>query len=144
MQRENPLGAMGAAVGRCCGELFDRSVELEHHLLDVLAQLVPRREPVLARDHRLRIVQGYLRRSLKLFRLVFELIEVRTGGERLGCHRASMLNAGGPQAGQHGDSRAVISISRVTQSFARTRMHPEREGTMDSGGLGVKDVAWRP
>src|SRR6266550_151642 len=125
MQRENPLGAIAAAVGRCFEELFDRSVELEHHLLDVLAQLVPRREPVLARDHRLRIVQGYLRRSLKLFRLVFELIEVRTGGERLGCHRASMLNAGGPQAGQHGDSRAVISISRV-DSVLRADPHAPR------------------
>src|SRR5213082_1985785 len=84
MQRENPPGAIAPAVGRCFEELVDRSVELERHLLDVLAQLVPRREPVLARDHRLRIVQGYLRRSLKLFRLVFELIEVRTGGELLG------------------------------------------------------------
>src|SRR5437764_2636478 len=84
MQRENPLGGVAPACGRCFEELVDRGVELERHLLDVLAQLVPRREPVLARHHRLRIVQGYLRRSLKLFRLVFELIEVRTGGELLG------------------------------------------------------------
>src|SRR5213076_3372607 len=84
MQRENPLGAIGAAVRRCFEELVDRGVELERHLLDVLAQLVPRREPVLARELSLRIVQGYLRRSLKLFRLVFELIEVRTGGELFG------------------------------------------------------------
>jgi hypothetical protein len=49
-----------------------------------------------------------------------------------------MLNAGGPQAGQHGDSRAVISLVGWTQSFARTRMRPERIGTMASGELGVK------
>src|SRR5438045_3362983 len=54
-----------------------------------------------------------------------------------------MLNAGGPQAGQHGDSRAGNSMRGWTQSFARTRVRPERAGTMDSGGLGVKDVAWR-
>jgi len=49
-----------------------------------------------------------------------------------------MLNASGPQAGQHGDSRAVISLVGWTQSFARTRMRPERIGTMASGELGVK------
>jgi len=49
-----------------------------------------------------------------------------------------MLNASGPQAGQHGDSRAVISLVGWTQSFARTRMRPERIGTMPSGELGVK------
>src|SRR5256886_11350600 len=47
-------------------------------------QGVPGLEAVLARELSLRMVQGYLRRSLKLFRLVFELIEVRTGGELLG------------------------------------------------------------
>src|SRR5256885_15064964 len=54
-----------------------------------------------------------------------------------------MLNAGGPQAGQHGDSRAGNSMRGWTQSFARTRVRPERAGTMDSGGPGGKDVAWR-
>src|SRR5207248_2027603 len=126
MQRENPLGAIAAAVRRCFEELVDRSVELERHLLDVLAQLVPRREAVLARDQRLRIVQGgRLARLEKLLRLTFELVEVGTGGELFGCHRASMLNAGGPQAGQHGDSRAVISISRV-DSVLRADPHAPR------------------
>src|SRR5437762_4688162 len=36
-----------------------------------------------------------------------------------------MLNAGGPQAGQHGDSRAVISISRV-DSVLRADPHAPR------------------
>src|SRR5256886_1380062 len=126
MQRENPLGAIAAAVRRCFEELVDRSVELERHLLDVLAQLVPRREPVLARDQRLRIVQGGRLACLeKLLRLPFELVEVGTGGELLRCHKASMLNAGGPQAGQHGDSRAVISISRV-DSVLRADPHAPR------------------
>src|SRR2546422_3961997 len=49
-----------------------------------------------------------------------------------------MLNAGGPQAGQHGDSRAVISLGGWTQSFARTRVRPKRVGTMARGGLIVK------
>src|SRR5438067_5742570 len=126
MQRENPLGAIAAAVRRCFEELVDRSVELERHLLDVVAQLVPRCEPVLARDQRLRIVQGGRLACLeKLLRLPFELVEVGTGGELLRCHKASMLNAGGPQAGQHGDSRAVISISRV-DSVLRADPHAPR------------------
>src|SRR2546429_4691324 len=134
MQRENPLGAIAAAVGRCFEELVDRSVELERHLLDVLAQLVPRREPVLPRDQRLRIVRGgRFARLKKLLRLPFELVEVGTGGERLGCHRASMLNAGGPQAGQHGDSRAVISISRV-DSVLRADPHAPRARRKDGEG----------
>ncbi len=126
MQRENPFGAIAAPVRRCFEELVDRSVELERHRLDVIAQLVPRREPVLARDQRLRIVQGgRLARLEKLLRLTFELVEVGTGGELLGRHRASMLNAGGPQAGQHGDSRAGISISRV-DSVLRADPHAPR------------------
>src|SRR5207248_7369950 len=83
-------------------------------------------EPVLARDHRLRIVQGGRLACLeKLLRLTFELVEVGTGGELLRWHKASMLNAGGPQAGQHGDSRAVISISRV-DSVLRVDPHAPR------------------
>src|ERR1051326_2743792 len=35
-----------------------------------------------------------------------------------------MLIAGGPQAGQHGDSRAVERMEGWTQSFARTRWRP--------------------
>jgi len=53
----------------------------------------------------LRIVQGVrLARLEKLLRLMFELVEIGTRGELLGCHKASMLNAGGPQAGQQGDN----------------------------------------
>jgi hypothetical protein len=40
-----------------------------------------------------------------------------------------MLNAGGPQSGQHGDSRAVVNSEGWTQSFARTRGRPERSTT---------------
>src|SRR6266581_6995063 len=139
MQRENPFGAIAAAVRRRFEELVDRSVELERHRFDVIAQLVPRREPVLARDQRLRLVQGgRLARLEKLLRLTFELVEVGTGGELLRCHKASMLNAGGPQAGQHGDNRAVNSLGGWTQSFARTRVRPKRVGRMASGGLIVK------
>jgi len=84
-------------------------------------------------------VQGDRLACLKeLLRLTLELVEVGTGGKLLGCHKASMLNASGPQAGQHGDSRAVISLVGWTQSFARTRMRPKRIGTMASGELGVK------
>src|SRR5439155_4777082 len=50
----------------------------------------------------------------------------------------SMLNARGPQPGQHGDNRAVNSLRGWTQSFARTRVRPKRVGTMARGGLVVK------
>jgi hypothetical protein len=50
-------------------------------------------------------MQRQVRRLLKLFRLPFELLEIRTGRELPG-HDASMLSASGPQAGQHGDCRA--------------------------------------
>jgi len=53
----------------------------------------------------LRLMQRQVRRLLKLFRLPFELLEIRTGRELPG-HDASMLSASGPQAGQHGDCRA--------------------------------------
>ncbi len=105
----------------------------------MVAQRVPGTETVLARDQRLRIVQGgRLARLEKLLRLAFELIEVGTGGELLGCHNASVLNAGGPQAGQQGDNRALIRSVGWTQSFARTRVRPKRVRTMAGGGLVVK------
>jgi len=49
-----------------------------------------------------------------------------------------MLIASGPQAGQHGDNRAGNWCGGWTQSFARTRVRPEREGTMLRAGCGVK------
>src|SRR5206468_6016885 len=125
VQREDSLGTIGASVRGSFEELIDRRIEFERQLFDAFAQLVPRREPVLARDNRLRVVQGgRLARLEKLLSLSFELVEVWTGGELLRCHRASMLSASGPQAGQHGDSRAVIWRDGWTQSFARTRGRP--------------------
>lgn len=49
-----------------------------------------------------------------------------------------MLYASGPQAGQHGDSRAENSFAGWTQSFARTRMRPKRTGRMPALGFAVK------
>src|SRR2546422_477835 len=114
IEREHPFGPIAAAVRRRLEELGQRGVELEGHRFDVVTQRVPGAEAVLACDDPLRIVQSTRLAGLhKLLRLTFELIEVGTGGELLGCHKASMLNAGGPQAGQHGDNRAVNSIKRV-------------------------------
>src|SRR2546426_5103319 len=139
VQREDAGGAIAAFVRGGFDEGVNGCVELEGQRFDVIAELVPRREPVLAREHRLRIMQGAcLARLEKLLRLAFELVEVGTGGKLLGCHKASVLNAGGPQAGQQGDNRAVIRSVGWTQSFARTRVRPVRAGTMASGGLGVK------
>src|SRR5262245_23821063 len=57
MQREDPFGAIAAAVGGRLNELADGVVECERQLLDTLAQRVPGDEAVLAGDHRLRVVQ---------------------------------------------------------------------------------------
>lgn len=139
VQGEHPFGAIAAAVRGRFEELGERGVELERHRFDVIAQRVPGTEAVRARDHRLRLMQGgRLARLEKFFRLTLELVEIGTGGELLRCHKASMLNAGGPQAGQHGDSRAGNSMKGWTQSFARTRVRPERAGTMERGRPAVK------
>src|SRR5436309_1060094 len=144
VQCEHPLGAIVAAVRRRFEELVQRGVELERDRFNVVVQRVPGGETVLACDHGLRIVQGMrLARLEKLLRLAFELVEIWTWGELLGSHKASMLNAGGPQAGQQGDNRAMIRSVGWTQSFARTRVRPERVGTMASGGLVVKRRAAR-
>ena len=45
------------AAGRAADELVDRGVERQRARLDLFAQRVPRGESVLARDHRLRVVQ---------------------------------------------------------------------------------------
>src|SRR5690349_24469661 len=45
--------------------------------------------------------------------LPFELVEVGTRGQLPGCHTTSMLNTSGPQAGQHGDSRARVWFDGV-------------------------------
>ena len=58
MQREQPLGAADGAAGRAADELFDGPVERECACLDFITQCLPRREAVLARDDRVRVVQG--------------------------------------------------------------------------------------
>ena len=70
--------------------------------------------------------------------LVFELVEIGAGGKLLGCHKASVLNAGGPQAGQQGDNRAMLRSVGWTQSFARTRVRPKRVRRMASARQPVK------
>ena len=57
MEREQPFGAIGAAVGRRLDEHLDRGAELERQLLDALAQPIPGVESVFARDDRLRVVE---------------------------------------------------------------------------------------
>src|SRR6185369_14349713 len=54
---EQPLGARRPAVRRRLDELARGGVEVERSLLDVLEQRVPGREAMLARDHRLRVVE---------------------------------------------------------------------------------------
>jgi hypothetical protein len=44
----------------------------------------------------------------QILRLSFEVIEVGACGQLRGRHVTSMLNTSGPQAGQHGNGRAVI------------------------------------
>ena len=65
MQREQALGAIGSTVGRRFDELIRGGAEFERELLDALAKGVPRVEPVLARDDRLRVVQPE-RRALEI------------------------------------------------------------------------------
>src|SRR6185295_2282495 len=128
MQREDALGSGPPLIGRRFQELRYRRIEFERARFHLFAQLVPGREPVFAREPRLRLVQWDVRRLLKLFRLVFELVETGARGELLAWHKASMLSASGPQAGQHGDNRAGNWCGGWTQSFARTRVRPERGG----------------
>ena len=63
MKREQSLGAAGRAAGRAANEFVDRGVERQRARLDLLAQRIPRREAVLARDHGLRVVQRQRRPS---------------------------------------------------------------------------------
>ena len=126
MQSENPLGPVAAPVGGRFEELLERGIKFEGDRFHVVAQLVPGGKAVLAGELRLRFVQTESLVSLQFFRLPLELVEIGAGRELLGCHRTSMLNASGPQAGQHGDSRAVSCREGWTQSFARTRGRPWR------------------
>ena len=58
MQREQPLCAARRAAGRGADELLDGGVERERARLDFVAKRLPRRQAMLARDDRLRVVQG--------------------------------------------------------------------------------------
>src|SRR5262249_61391520 len=112
--------------------------ELERELLDTLTECVPRVEAVLSGDNRLRVVKRERRarqiglrlrgqrrkdpktcegfglsgasRAEQVFGLSFELFEIRACGQLLGCHTTSMLNADGPQAGQHADTPPVVRV----------------------------------
>ena len=64
----------------------------------------------------------------QVLRLPLELLEIRALGELLGCHTTSMLRASGPQAGQHGDSRAVISVSGVDSVLRADPRAPRAHG----------------
>ncbi len=57
VQREQPFGPIPSAVGCGLDELVHRGGELERQLIDALVQRLPRIEPVLAGDHRLRVVE---------------------------------------------------------------------------------------
>ena len=57
IEREQPVRAAGRAAGRAAQELVDRCLERQRSCFDFLAQRRPGREPVLAGDHRLRVVE---------------------------------------------------------------------------------------
>src|SRR5262249_48299385 len=57
MEREEPLGALGATIGCRLNELLQCGAELQGQLLDALTEGIPRVESMLARDHRLRVVR---------------------------------------------------------------------------------------
>jgi len=57
MQRKQPLCAAQRAAGRAADKLLDGPVKRERARLHLIAQRLPRREAVLARHHRLRVVQ---------------------------------------------------------------------------------------
>jgi hypothetical protein len=65
MKRKEALCAIRPPVGRGLDERVRRGTEFERDLLDPLAKGVPRVEPVLARDHRLRVVEPQ-RRALEI------------------------------------------------------------------------------
>jgi hypothetical protein len=75
----------------------------------------------------------------QLFGLPFELVEIGARGQLLGCHTTSMLNASGPQAGQHGDSRAVIWFDGVDSVLRADPRAPRAHArTMAIGRCAVK------
>jgi len=156
VQREQTLRARRSSVGGGFHELAHGVVEAERQLLDAVAQCIPRREAILARDGRLGVVEGERRPgelvvarvgqrrertksgqrvgvggariAEKILRLSPELIEVGRVWQGAGSrHASSMLKAGGPQAGQHGDDvPSPEAFDGRTQPFARTRGRPER------------------
>src|SRR5437879_7916039 len=133
----------------------------------MVPERVPGMESVLARDHRLgvmqrerRAVEGFVRGGRErgertkshagagfvapggleqVLRLPLELVEVGTRRQLLGCHTTSMLGASGPQAGQHGDSRAVIQFGGVDSVLRADPRAPRAHAEMmGMGGLAVK------
>ena len=92
MEREQPLGAIGATVGRRLDEQVHGGAEFERELLDALAQRVPGVESMLARDDRLRVVERE-RPSRQ--------IGVGRAGERRedaeSCEGGGVVRAGGAQ-----------------------------------------------
>jgi len=69
----------------------------------------------------------------EIFRLPLELVEIRPLGELMVGHMASMLSASGPQAGQHGNSRATVIQIREDSVL---RVDPRAPQT-HRGNLGV-------
>ena len=57
VERQQPLGTSSGAAGRAANESVDGRVERQRPCLDLLAEHIPRRKPVFARDYGLRIVQ---------------------------------------------------------------------------------------
>jgi len=113
VQREQPPRAAGCVAGGAAHELVHGGFEGQRALLDVLAQRVPGREAVLARDHRLGVVQRKRERAEpggqdpkarqrgRILRLriaqqrlgqLLQVFETRTLGQLLGRHTPSMLS----------------------------------------------------
>jgi hypothetical protein len=96
MTREQPFRTSRGTAGCAANELVDRRLERQRARLDFFAQGVPRREPVFARDRRLRIVQRQIDRA--------DLVE-RLSRER----------------GQHGESLERFRIARFRRVEQRLR-----------------------
>src|SRR5205085_4397596 len=133
MQGEDALSAITAVVGRRFQELRYRRSEFERTRFHLFAQLVPGRESVFAREPRLRLMQSDTCGVLKLFRLTFELFEIGMWGELLAGHKASMLSASGPQAGQHGEQPCSELVWRVDSVLRADPRAPRARGKDDAG-----------
>ncbi len=96
IEREQPVRATGAAARGAADELVHRRVERHRARLDLLPECVPREKPVLAGDHRLRVVERQARdveigdRRLRKGRQLHEsaerrrIVRLRRVQERLG------------------------------------------------------------